>query len=69
MAPFTDSLARPAVQILGDEVAHFGHRDAIHHWGEALARGDGAGVERWVRQSRIDIVWLAASGQLGAMLG
>jgi hypothetical protein len=44
-------------------------RDTIDHWTTALASGDAAAVERLVRQSRIDRIWVAASGQLGEMLG
>lgn len=44
-------------------------RDTIDRWSAALARGDDAEVDRLVRQSRIDRVWVAASGQLGTMLG
>jgi hypothetical protein len=43
--------------------------DTLEHWGAALARGDEAAVDRVVRQSRADRIWLAASGQLGPMLG
>jgi hypothetical protein len=42
---------------------------ALHRWRAALARGDGAEVERLVQQSHADRVAIAASGQLGAMLG
>ena len=44
-------------------------RETIDRWSAALARGDDAEVDRLVRQSRIDRVWVAASGQLGTMLG
>jgi hypothetical protein len=44
-------------------------RDTLDHWSAALARGDDAAVERLVQQSRIDRIWVAASGQLGPMLG
>ena len=44
-------------------------RDAIDRWGAALARGDGIEVDRLVRQSRVARIWVAASGQLGEMLG
>ncbi len=44
-------------------------RETIGHWTAALARGDDAAVERLVRQSRIDRIWVGVSGQLGTMLG
>lgn len=44
-------------------------RNTLDHWGAALARGDDAEVDRLVRQSRIDRDGVAASGQLGKMLG
>jgi hypothetical protein len=44
-------------------------RDTIDRWSAALARGDDAEVRRLVSQSRSDRMWVAASGQLGTMLG
>jgi len=44
-------------------------RQNLAHWGAALERGDQAEVDRLVRQSRLDHSWIAASGQLGTMLG
>ncbi len=49
------------------------HRDPrrqnLAQWEAALERGDHAEVDRLVRQSRLDRSWIAASGQLGMMLG
>jgi hypothetical protein len=44
-------------------------RETLEHWGEALVRGDDEAVARLVRQSRMDRIWISASGQLGTMLG
>ncbi len=44
-------------------------RVAIDRWSEALARGDDIEADRLVRQSRIDRVGIAATGQLGVMVG
>jgi hypothetical protein len=44
-------------------------RDTLDLWIAAFARGDDAEVRRLVRQSRSDRIWVAASGQLGTMLG
>ena len=44
-------------------------RETIDLWSAALARGDDAEVDRLVRQSHVDRCWIAASGQLGTMLG
>ena len=44
-------------------------RDSIDAWCAAVACRDDAEVERLVRQSRVDRIWDAASGQLGTMVG
>ena len=43
--------------------------NTVELWSAALARRDGAEVDRLVRQSRVDRICAAASGQLGTMLG
>lgn len=43
-------------------------RATLDRWSAALARGDDAEVDRLVRQSRMDRAWVAASGQIGAMV-
>jgi hypothetical protein len=64
-----DSFSRldPPVEHAGEVVDV--RRDTIDRWSAAFARGDADEVARLVRQSRTDHVWLAASGQLGPMLG
>jgi hypothetical protein len=61
--PLPDRAVEPAVELVDVR------RDTIDRWSAAFARGDTDEVARLVRQSRTDHVWLAASGQLGPMLG
>jgi hypothetical protein len=68
LATATDPFATSAQRLLGD-ARHDARRATLEQWGVALALGDDATVERVVRQSRTDRIWLAASGQLGTMLG
>jgi hypothetical protein len=68
------TMSRPVAAIAGQLLDGGGslphaRRDTIDAWCAAVACRDDAEVERLVRQSRVDRMWDAASGQLGMMVG
>jgi hypothetical protein len=69
MRALSDSFPRPDPAVDSAVELVDARRDTIDRWSAAFARGDDDEVARLVRQSRTDHVWVAASGQLGPMLG